>query len=288
MGNIKIPDALKKPNLRFCLITKGLKASFQDHTKLNYKFDDPILLKHLEENGNYGIMGINNILVLDIDNINILDKLEFLPKTFTYTSATKKLPIMVFSTSDQKPTNNFYGCFDLRGKGSYQVGPNSRLIKTYRHNEGVYTNGNDLPIAFLSDENYNKLLQIGEKNKQVKPKISENKIINNENSYYYEKNLFPLNTPFPARIVKVLRLSKNKITYELLTEIPSEIRDQYKIPRSQQTLDFNTTQLLKILKVALPNINFYMCPRDYLKNGKKQRYWSIVDNKKINRGVDSQ
>ncbi len=82
---VEIPKQLQNPDFRFCLIRKQSKVPFEKNWQIKgYKFDDPKLIKHLKNGGNYGcIGGFGNLVVLDIDNPVLAEKMEKKLNTFT-------------------------------------------------------------------------------------------------------------------------------------------------------------------------------------------------------------
>lgn len=185
---IEIPKQLRNKNFRFCPLNKGSKKSYSNHNKFNCSFDDKNLLEHLKLNGNYGVLcGYNNLLVVDIDNQKIQTEIAnlHLPKTFTVRSALNKTPHLYFKTENPKPTLRGDG-IDLIGKGCYVVGTSCIIEK----NKQLYTYrlSIDFPVAFLTDNNYNKVLEILNKYKRSnkhnnlnfvkKPKPKESHFLN--------------------------------------------------------------------------------------------------------------
>ncbi len=80
-----LPNQLKKGEFRFVLLKSKSKVPFENEWQKNgHRFDDPKLLKHIEEGGNYGVIGgYGNLRILDIDDKIKAEKLlEKLPKTF--------------------------------------------------------------------------------------------------------------------------------------------------------------------------------------------------------------
>ena len=82
-----IPIQLRKEDFRFVLIRKGEKAPFERawQKTSNYRYDDPKLLRHLVQGGNYGVLcGAGNLTVIDADREEIASAVEKeLPETFT-------------------------------------------------------------------------------------------------------------------------------------------------------------------------------------------------------------
>ena len=90
-AGIEIPKQLRIRGLKFVLLDKQTKKPFELdwNGENNYEYDNPKLLKHLAEGGNYGVLcGTETdegfLVVPDIDDLTIIrDLLKILPKTFT-------------------------------------------------------------------------------------------------------------------------------------------------------------------------------------------------------------
>jgi hypothetical protein len=87
---ILIPKQLQKKEYRFCLIKKSSKIPFETGwgEKANYSFNDKKLLTHLNNGGNYGVIGgFGNLAGIDADAFTIQEKIEArLPETLTILS----------------------------------------------------------------------------------------------------------------------------------------------------------------------------------------------------------
>ena len=89
---MNIPKQLQKEGFRFILVKSNDKIPIEKdwQNKNNYKFDDPKLLAHIHNGGNYGIAtGHGNIIGVDFDEQQIQDEIKpLLPKTFTVMSGS--------------------------------------------------------------------------------------------------------------------------------------------------------------------------------------------------------
>lgn len=91
----QIPNGLKEDKFRFIPLKERdkipIEKSWQE--KAQYRHDDPIILKHLENNGNIGIVCLKgNPLIIDFDEEEIEKKIApLLPKTFTVRSGRGRL-----------------------------------------------------------------------------------------------------------------------------------------------------------------------------------------------------
>jgi len=133
IDKIEIPRALRKPDYRFILVSSKTKKPVEENwtTKANYRWDDPRLLEHIKNNGNYGVLGgYGGLVIVDCDTPELATKVkEELPKTFTVKTGTGGLHAY-FICNELK--NNFvlkdkdgshYG--DIQGKGRQVIGPTS-------------------------------------------------------------------------------------------------------------------------------------------------------------------
>lgn len=269
--DIIIPKQLKEENYRFCPLIKGTKRSYTSHDKQNYSHNNKDFLNLLKLGYNYGVLtGYNNLLVIDVDNNTILKEIKELnlPPTFTILSATKKKPHFYYKTKSLKRTLRFNG-LDLLGLGSYVVG-SSCLIE---NNNLIlkYTISNDFPITFLSEDEYNKIVSIGQKykikqpNTKTKPKPKE--------SYYLDKKLL-LEKPTDFIINDVIRYT-TRGRYEIkVSSLNNTI--------IEKTFDLNTYQLLILLKKALTNSILTMKSEEYTdeKTNKKYLRLKVLNVKK--------
>lgn len=129
-----IPLQLQKEEFRFCIIPRKKKRPIEKAwtTTANYKFNDPRLLLHIKQGGNYGVVtGFGNLAVLDCDNEDFVKAaINELPQTFTvktggggshlYFICTDLKEKIVFQKNKGK---NHFG--ELQSYGEQVVGPNS-------------------------------------------------------------------------------------------------------------------------------------------------------------------
>lgn len=146
-----IPSQLHDDALRFCLVSPNAKQAFERGwtTTTNYVYTDPRLTQHIEQQGNYGVLGgIGNLLIVDFDDAAAYAKLkDRLPPTFVVQTAGKQLYHYYYKIGEcregeriKDPTTK-KTWVDLQGKGTMVVGPGSRI------GDRTYTVVNDLPIA---------------------------------------------------------------------------------------------------------------------------------------------
>ncbi len=145
---ISIPAQLKKDKFRFYLIPKGEKRGIEKNwtTTAQYRFDDPKLISWLEQGNNYGINGgIGNLLILDFDDKDYLEKLNrSLPETFTVKTGRGGNHKYYFCDNpvSRKVKDKDKTLVDIQGKGTGVVGPNS-----VHPNGNKYLVENELEIA---------------------------------------------------------------------------------------------------------------------------------------------
>ncbi len=155
---IEIPKQLQKEEFRFLLLKKGAKEPIEtDWSKsANYKFDEPKLLDHLNNNNNYGIIGgYGNLILVDADSKEINDIAKNkLPETFTIKTGNLdkyKYHYLFICNKKIKPIRlsekGVGDLGDIRSVGQYVVAANS-----------VHPSGNkyevikDLPIMKITEE----------------------------------------------------------------------------------------------------------------------------------------
>lgn len=146
-----IPEQLKNPNFRFCLIKARDKVPLEKDWTVtnNYKFDDLKLLTHIESTGNYGVIcGYGNLLVVDFDNEEVQKEIDpLLPQTFTVKTGRGLLHKYYITDSSEtiKVLNEFKNTLaDIQGKGKQVIGPNS-----IHPNGNIYEVVDDVPIATI-------------------------------------------------------------------------------------------------------------------------------------------
>jgi len=85
---IEIPKQLQKEEFRFILLgkksKKPIESKWTSNTSVQYKFNDPKLVAHIADEGNYGVLCGNSLIVLDIDDVGSISEIEkLIPETFT-------------------------------------------------------------------------------------------------------------------------------------------------------------------------------------------------------------
>lgn len=129
---IEIPNRLKQRGINFVLLEKGGKKPFQIgwQDKL-IEFDNPELLSHINNGGNYGVKGggASMLIIIDFDSIKLQDEIvPKLPKTFTVKTGTGKFHKYFFSdcTESFKIFDEEMNTLaDIQGEGKQVVGAGS-------------------------------------------------------------------------------------------------------------------------------------------------------------------
>ncbi|KKN60186.1 hypothetical protein LCGC14_0534770 [marine sediment metagenome] len=157
---IQIPMQLKNKAFKFALLKSKEKIPFEKEwqERNNYSYDDPKLLDHLKNKGNYGICcGFSGLTVIDFDNKQVQDELlEKLPKTFTVKTGRGLLHKYYYC---DKPKNikvlndNNETLIDVQGQGKQIVAPGS-----IHPNGNEYTIEDDSNISNITHEELRALL----------------------------------------------------------------------------------------------------------------------------------
>lgn len=141
-----IPQQLKQEGIRFVLLEKGGKKPFQkEWQNKNISFEDPELIEHINNKGNYGVMGggKNNLIIIDFDNEKLQEIIcKKLPPTFTIKTGSGKLHKYFFSDKSQSFKifdEEMNTLADIQGEGKQVVGA-----------ESIHPNGNKYEVV----ENY--------------------------------------------------------------------------------------------------------------------------------------
>ncbi len=149
----EIPSQLQQPQFRFCRIPTGKKFPPLDkewQNKNNFAYDDPALVNHLINGGNYGVCcGYGQLAVVDCDEQELAHAIEKLPRTFTTMSPNRKLPHYYFIIPELrkkiifKTDEKHLG--ELQFQGQYVVGAGS-----LHPNGSRYAVIDDIPIAAIT------------------------------------------------------------------------------------------------------------------------------------------
>jgi hypothetical protein len=149
---IEIPKQLQNPEFRFVLLKPKTKIPFEKNwQKEGYKFDDPKLLKHLEDGGNYGIIGgYGGLRVLDDDKtIKEYDDIQ----TFTIRSGGGRRHFYFISDYDKNHVLT-------DGKGELRANNYQVVCPGCIHPSGnKYEIINDLPILSIKGDELKKIIE---------------------------------------------------------------------------------------------------------------------------------
>lgn len=178
---IVIPEKLRNNSFRFLKVQKGQKKPLEEGytTTANYSYNDPKLLDHISNGGNYGVLcGCGGLVVVDFDNLDRCKELgvnAHLPETFTVRTPGTGGEHLYYLVPDLEKTFDLYdpeirdekGFFkklgDVQAKGTFVVGPNCKREK------GSYQIIDDAEIATISWEELKKSLNCCRFTKEDKP-----------------------------------------------------------------------------------------------------------------------
>lgn len=174
---VEIPDTLKREVFRFLKLPKMQKfppeRNWTEDENKQYTYHNPIILEHLKNDGNVGIMcGRGRLIIIDCDGKELEEYCENnLPKTLTVLTPTKKLKHFYYFSDWRKPIildkeGKHYG--EIRNWGLYIVAPCSKL------DTGTYEIKDEREIADLSDEELEKIaIKFGRGLKDYGEKLTE-------------------------------------------------------------------------------------------------------------------
>ncbi len=174
---IEIPRQLKNKDFRFIRVDTTTKRPIDKEwsIKNNFEFDDKLITERLQNDDSVGVVGgFGNLLPIDSDTILLTSWIEDnLPKTYEVLSGSnieykkhfifktltpKHKSVLEIVNEDKSSTH--YG--EIQGIGA-QV-----IIAGCKHKSGNrYKSLNDLEIAELSDELYNRLIETFSNVKEV-------------------------------------------------------------------------------------------------------------------------
>ena len=126
-----IPKQFQNPDFRFVLVRPLQKRAFEfdwQHTR-NYVWNDPKLIEHLKDGGNYGVVGgPGNLMLIDLDIMEgFEDAVNKLGTTFTVRTGSGKQHRYYICPDAQNHDFEKNGLHfgELRAIGRYVVGPGS-------------------------------------------------------------------------------------------------------------------------------------------------------------------
>lgn len=173
-----IPEQLR--NWRFILIVpnkkipiaemKGWSANREEKT---FTYDNPVLLAHITNGGNYGVVTGPDRFVVAADTKEVEKAIEErLPKTLTQKSPRHKVKHFFFYGTltkpiECKPTAQGDPCADVKFGNAYVLGPGSKF-----EDYGEYIISDDVPIATITEDQLSAALDEFIKVRK-KPKLSK-------------------------------------------------------------------------------------------------------------------
>lgn len=203
---INIPQQLQREDFRFILLEKNKKEPVSNLKwgETMYKFNDEKLLKHLENNNNYGIVaGFGRLRLIDIDNIEIAEKLLNTLNTFTVKTVRKRFHFYVFSNNNKN--NNFKNSQgEYRADNMYVVAPGCHIDDKEKTSGkkiiGDYIIEKNIEIKELNDEELNNILfpLLKKENDILEEGVNTQLQVDKE---FLEKNILNKLTPFIYNLI---------------------------------------------------------------------------------------
>lgn len=156
----EIPKQLQNEEFGLCKIHPNSKIPLGVKWNENpYKHNDYVLLEHLQQGGNYGVIaGYGGLRILDIDNKELAE--ELIKKLNTFAVKTCGGTYHFYFLSDYETSHNLKeGLGEYRAKGQMVVGCGSYAIDEKKGHKGYYTIAQDLPIKELNETEIKELLK---------------------------------------------------------------------------------------------------------------------------------
>lgn len=159
---MNIPSKLRQEGINFVLLeSKGKKPFEKEWQKKKISWDNENLIKHLDSNGNYGIMGggEKNLLIVDFDDEKIQEEvIKKLPKTFTVKTGGGLLHKYFFSNQSEsfkvfdKDMNTLA---DIQGEGKQVVGagsihPNGKTYEIIENEDIAFIEYSELKAIMMA------------------------------------------------------------------------------------------------------------------------------------------
>ena len=146
-----IPQKLKIEGIKFVLVEKGGKRPFQQAWQERIiSFSNPELLNHINNGGNYGVIGggLKNLLIVDFDNANVQEQLiAKLPPTFTVRTGSGMMHKYFFSNKAESFKifdEEMNTLVDVQGEGKQCIG-----VGSTHPNGNKYVLIDDKDIAYI-------------------------------------------------------------------------------------------------------------------------------------------
>jgi hypothetical protein len=188
---IKIPEFLKNEEFRFILLNKDSKIPCEKKWESinNYKYNDPKLLKHLEDDGNYGVLaGHGRLRILDADNLEFAENCKKIFETLTVKTCGGGLHFYCLSDINE---NLVFKEGEFRANNMFVVGPNCYVKDTKKNHEGEYTIIKELPLLEIKSLDF---LNINNNSKDSN-NINQEIIFEKVDKAFIENTIFPTLLP---------------------------------------------------------------------------------------------
>ncbi len=154
-----ITEQLKRSEYRFCLVQSKTKKPFEKEWQKGRCFDDPKLLEHLKNGGNYGVIGGHGKLrILDIDNRELAIKVMEQLRTFTIKTPGGGYHFYFLSDYDKNHVL-IDDKGELRANNYMVVGPGCYAEDLKKGHKGSYNIARDTAINTLSTEQILKVIK---------------------------------------------------------------------------------------------------------------------------------
>ncbi|KKM77328.1 hypothetical protein LCGC14_1371150 [marine sediment metagenome] len=156
-----IPKKLQHKGINFVLLEKGGKKPFEmGWQKKKIEFNDPRLMQHLVEKGNYGVRGGGDkkLLVVDFDDEKVQEEcLKKLPDTFKVKTGSGLLHLYYFSDSFDSFKifdENMNTLADIQGEGkqvvcSGSIHPNGNPYEVFEDKDIVFIPYSELKAILM-------------------------------------------------------------------------------------------------------------------------------------------
>jgi len=192
---MKIPNRLKEFNF---VLVNGKRPIEKGWPKKIRKFNDPLLIDHLNNGGNYGVQSNHSsilidgktyfLIIIDFDKKEFQDKvLDKFPETFTTSSgSSKNCYHLWFASDNNKPfkvkDEKMETLCDVIGEGNQVIAPPSK------HPSGSnYLIVKDIPFTFIPYSELQAILKPYDKTPKKPIKIKKNYTPNNISDDVTEK-----------------------------------------------------------------------------------------------------
>ncbi len=198
----QIPKQLQNPEFRFIKLQKNSKNPIMGEAWLKnlYSFNNPELLEHIKNGGNYGIVGgYGRLRILDIDDKELAEELISKISTFTVQTCGGFYHFYLISDYDK---NCVFKKGEMRSNNLYVVGPGCYAIDEKKDHDGKYEVIKDIEMKEVNIETIERFIgkveNIQKKEKEI-VEINKNRPKDDSRSGLEYR-----------RIIALLREGKNK------------------------------------------------------------------------------